>query len=276
MNSRIADLRQTRSRGFTLIELLVVISILSLLVSILLPALTGARRSGRAIVCESHLRTLGQGMQIYANFYDDVVPLGESRLDDGSMHFAASLLPALSERNLNEAGPYQSVSLEAKMLELVGDHEAFQCPDFPEERQRLDFVVNSFIQPYTLTDDPGPPGDGPINQFANEVVERRLFASLTRMRKDTSQLIYLTEAHAKLPTNSGQYHDLFYSSQLPLASYPRIANDKRHPSGINALFFDTHVERMPLEHMDVGWPSPRVDRLRWFTTAPLPNEETEP
>lgn len=266
MDKRIPDLQRGRANGFTLIELLVVISILSLLISILLPALSGAKRSGRGIVCESHLRTLGQGMQIYANYYDDVIPLSESRNGSGSMHFAASLLPALSERSLNEAGPYQPANLEKAMLELVGDHEAFQCPDFPEAEQRLDFVVNSFLQPYTHSDNPGQAGDIPVSQFASGT-ERRLFASLTRMKQDTSRVIYLTEGHAKLPTISAQYHDLFYSSQLPLGAFPRIASDMRHPGGINALFFDTHVERMSHRHMDVGWPHPREVRLRWFTTV---------
>jgi prepilin-type N-terminal cleavage/methylation domain-containing protein len=55
-----------RRVGFTLIELLVVISIITLLISILLPALGSARESGRGSVCLSNLRQLTLANTAYA------------------------------------------------------------------------------------------------------------------------------------------------------------------------------------------------------------------
>jgi prepilin-type N-terminal cleavage/methylation domain-containing protein/prepilin-type processing-associated H-X9-DG protein len=68
-------------RGFTLIELLVMIAIIGLLMSILIPALTGARRRAKTTVCQSNLRQWGMILEAYTNenngfFFGGVVGSG--------------------------------------------------------------------------------------------------------------------------------------------------------------------------------------------------------
>ena len=48
-----------RHSGFTLIELLVVISIISLLIAVLLPALAQARESSRKLDCATRMKQIG-------------------------------------------------------------------------------------------------------------------------------------------------------------------------------------------------------------------------
>ncbi|MFW6060070.1 MAG: DUF1559 domain-containing protein [Phycisphaeraceae bacterium] len=62
---------RTAHRAFTLIELLVVISIISLLIAILLPALQAARDVARQAQCLSNERQMGLAIHMYADTYDD-------------------------------------------------------------------------------------------------------------------------------------------------------------------------------------------------------------
>ena len=66
--------KRRRAHGFTLIELLVVVSIIALLVSVLVPALSNARKAAQAVVCSSNLRNLGLGFNLYAEDYNNYLP----------------------------------------------------------------------------------------------------------------------------------------------------------------------------------------------------------
>ena len=62
--------------GFTLIELLVVISIIALLVSVLMPALSKAKKSARAAICLAHLHQWGLAWKQYTQDNDGRVDMG--------------------------------------------------------------------------------------------------------------------------------------------------------------------------------------------------------
>jgi prepilin-type N-terminal cleavage/methylation domain-containing protein len=70
-----SDHRHSRP-GFTLIELLVVIAIISVLVAMLLPALAKSREHMKDVRCNTNQRTIFQGVMMYAQANQDVLPAG--------------------------------------------------------------------------------------------------------------------------------------------------------------------------------------------------------
>jgi prepilin-type N-terminal cleavage/methylation domain-containing protein/prepilin-type processing-associated H-X9-DG protein len=62
-------------RGFTLIELLVVISIIALLLSILMPALSKVKEQARIVVCKSNLKQLSVAIDTYRVDYNGKAPI---------------------------------------------------------------------------------------------------------------------------------------------------------------------------------------------------------
>ncbi|MBI9016188.1 MAG: prepilin-type N-terminal cleavage/methylation domain-containing protein [Phycisphaerae bacterium] len=93
-----------KRRGFTLIELLVVISIIALLVSILMPALSKARATAQATVCLSNQRQMVTGFKLYTNDSDGKM-MG---MEYGANYWFNKIAPYLGDKDFqNNTGGVQ-------------------------------------------------------------------------------------------------------------------------------------------------------------------------
>jgi len=77
-------MKRTNAPAFTLIELLVVISIISLLISILLPALASSRLTAQRVKCLANIRGFGQIMTMYTTDHQEYLVRAQQKyVQDG-------------------------------------------------------------------------------------------------------------------------------------------------------------------------------------------------
>ena len=118
----IRHLQRQSHRAFTLIELLVVISIITLLISILLPALGKARQSAYAVKCMSSLRQIGQLTQIYAAENKQFLP----QMQRTNNHTWRRILLETMDSKVSSVTPGGTV--RDKIMPGNQYHSLFWCP----------------------------------------------------------------------------------------------------------------------------------------------------
>ena len=123
--------------AFTLIELLVVISIIALLVSILMPALSNARIQAKRVASSSNMRQIGIAIEMYAG--------------DNQGYFPETSHGAI---NPNEKSWIYTLS---KYLSDIDDIRI--CPADPKKLERIKNKVSSYVlNEYIAVDNTDPFG----------------------------------------------------------------------------------------------------------------------
>jgi len=288
---------ERRRAGFTLIELLVVVAIIALLISILLPALARARGQARQLQCLTNLRSMGDAARIYAGDNRDFIPRGIQGFNTGREYaiFPTAISKYMGWDGTDYVGMWGAMSQRKKELvnEMCRSIPQFQCPDYPDdivtganpldqppgETMPFDYVVSAFPMPYPQSSIDADQGEDLIwdaeGGYQGESVPGYMEA--TRIEDippgvSAGDKIYLTEAHVSLPWGPRRwglrFHTVFLTSQLPFGGLPRIANDQRHPAGLNTVFFDGHGKTMAHHDIDVAYPNTIDKRLKWFTVMP--------
>jgi prepilin-type N-terminal cleavage/methylation domain-containing protein len=250
-------------KAFTLVELLVVISIIALLLSILIPALSRVRSQARAAVCSSNLKQLGTAMELYTINNDDKVM--SLRLTPGE-HWTHEIAPFFS------AGNYKSNATKKAVGELNDDLGAMKvilCPsakkpkdeDFESEEwlvkvgnarnawmfsgQISGYGLNAWVQP-----------DKGVYESFYKYTPSNTFHKYSRVKNNAPIF-----ADAAWESGTPYYRDPVPPHKEGPASQSDINSNQmwrfymaRHGDAINVVFRDTHVEKIPLEGLwDIEW-----------------------
>jgi prepilin-type N-terminal cleavage/methylation domain-containing protein/prepilin-type processing-associated H-X9-DG protein len=123
-------------KAFTLIELLVVISVVSLLMAVLVPAIARARQQGKTVICLSNLRQMYIAAVTYTQTYDGYYPVAyyKEQTSTGEIEYCWDFTV------IDESG---EISVEPGLLWQGQTIEKIhQCPSFKGDS-------NTQYDPYT-------------------------------------------------------------------------------------------------------------------------------
>ena len=276
---RCARSRAWRGLGFTLIELLVVIAVISLLISILAPMLSGARQQARLVQCLAQLHVLGQGLNIYIDENNGLLPPSRLPKWGKPCEPAAMIYGRLKYRPTFVASMSMSVGVppfddpkacrnEIDMYGERGDRQNYSygvyvCPsvaDWTDERNgsygyNYHFLGNSRLLNESI-----------LNSYKNWPVRLNVirFPGRTIAFGDSMGTAASWPPTARLPyenngRNARQLGDEGFNLDPPrvdpfngeMASAPdhRSAADPRHRGLANVLWVDGHATAAGLEQL---------------------------
>ncbi len=252
--------RPRRQRGFTLIELLVVVSLITLLIALLLPALRVARDEGRAMTCASTQRQ-------WANAF------GSYRVDHGVWPVFADQFDHTGAEPYhhgtfwwNTVGRYMGLDDIPPGLSR-SEQSAISSRNFGSQQRKCPSDPRVYVGVHYGGFNSTTPNRAPINYGRNAAHETHVQYATHRERRPADWMLLCdTNAHF-IYTPTAWTRTVDWDGDGEADSHPGVLGNegsihyynrgrpKVHRDGGVYAFLDGHVERLPFEDwLDITHP----------------------
>ncbi len=235
---------KNRRVGFTLIELLVVISIIALLIGLLLPALSSAKRAAVNAKCLSNLRQIS-------------IATSASALDDQGRYIPLRITKGGSNpKNWGYSHHALNTPEMEKFIELGVTEEMFDCPD----------------RVGTITENDLTGGTGTIDQFSlgylyyagmrywNTPEGIKTSKSPVKAGLSSGDWVFATDMTLKVGNEWGSNPN----NRASWANLPAHKATGNYPEWANQVFVDGHAESIGFADMVKVHSWDWVNRATWL------------
>lgn len=240
--------------AFTLIELLVVVSIIALLISILLPALSKAKESAKTVVCSANLNQCGMAMIMYADEFGGKSP--PDPMIQGEYWFH-KLAPYLGDNHLENNAKSKSLSQLKDSPEVL---KIIYCPSATKTKQSFDdrstlMKWGSAKLAWSFWGTEGSYGRNgwvypDIPASASSDVRGRYYTKINLAKADVPVFGDSVWVNAWPDSVDVPPRDIRLGTQVNESGYGmgRFCMD-RHKMKVNIVFADRHVESVALSRL---------------------------